>query len=269
MTKFILGTKQCMTQFFNEEGRSFPATILSAGPVVVTQIKTKDKDGYCSIQLAFGERKEKNINKAQRGHFAAAVAVIGEPAVVADVVTTKTVVEEKTEKNLSDTNEQKKTDDKEKTSATINQEIQEKQDIKTTRRSNFAFTREFRLAENDENLVKLKMGDIINLLSFTVGDKVRVTGTSKAKGFQGVVKRHGFHGGPRSHGQKHSEREPGSIGATGPQRVFKGTRMGGRMGGDRVCVANLTVLGVDVENNQLLVSGAVPGRRGTLVEIVG
>lgn len=99
------------------------------------------------------------------------------------------------------------------------------------------------------------------------GDKVAVRGISKGKGFQGVVKRHGFHGGPRTHGQKHSEREPGSIGATAPQRVFKGKRMAGRMGGERVTVKNLRIVKIDKEKNQILISGAVPGRRGTILEI--
>lgn len=102
---------------------------------------------------------------------------------------------------------------------------------------------------------------------FIPGELVRVSGISKGKGFQGVVKRHGFHGGPRTHGQKHSEREPGSIGSTGPQRVFKGVRMAGRMGGERVTVRNLTIAEVDREKNLLFVSGAVPGRRGTVLKI--
>ena len=202
-----------MVQFFDKNGRSIPATFLSVDPVVVTQVKTKEQDGYSALQFGFGKRKEKNINKAQKGHFKAAAKVVGE----------------------------------------------------NNTHGNFAFVKEFRLSKEASE----KVGDVVDISSFAVGDNVQVTGTSKAKGFQGVVKRHGFHGGPRSHGQKHSEREPGSIGATGPQRVFKGTRMGGRMGGDRVCVKNLTVLGVDIENNKILVSGAVPGRRGTVVEIKG
>lgn len=111
------------------------------------------------------------------------------------------------------------------------------------------------------------VGDTIDITSFAEGDKVEVSGINKAKGFQGVVKRHGFHGGRRSHGQKHSEREPGSIGATGPQRVFKGVRMGGRMGGERVTVKNLKVVKIDADNGQIFISGAVPGRKGTLLEI--
>jgi len=104
---------------------------------------------------------------------------------------------------------------------------------------------------------------------FEEGDKVVVRGITKGKGFQGVVKRHGFHGGPRTHGQKHSEREPGSIGSTGPQRVFKGTRMAGRMGGKRKTVKNLKIIEINKEKKQILISGAVPGRKGTLLEIKG
>jgi large subunit ribosomal protein L3 len=122
---------------------------------------------------------------------------------------------------------------------------------------------EFRI----DGVEKFKKGDELDVSVFAEGDKVKISGISKGKGFQGVVKRHGFHGGPRTHGQKHSEREPGSIGATGPQRVFKGKKMAGRMGGDRITIKNLKILKVDKENNQLLVSGAVPGRKGTPLEI--
>jgi large subunit ribosomal protein L3 len=201
MNKYILGKKQKMVQFFAEDGKCIPATFVQAGPVVVTQLKTKEKDGYSAVQVGFGSRKEKNISKAQKGHFNGL--------------------------------------------------------------GNFAYLREFRLEKDAE----VKIGDTIDASIFAEGEIVEISGISKSKGFQGVVKRHNFSGGPRSHGQKHSEREPGSIGATGPQRVFKGTRMAGRMGGDRVTVKGLTVLGVDVQNNALLISGAVPGRRGTLIEV--
>ncbi len=203
--KFILGTKQNMVQVWNEEGKCFPATVLSAGPAFVTQIKNAEKDGYASVQVGFGEKNARNINKALKGHF----------------------------KDLG----------------------------------NFRYIKEFRMDEEEAG--KLKVGDTIELSSFEEGDVVQISGVSKGKGFQGVVKRHGFHGGPRSHGQKHSERECGSIGATGPQRVFKGVRMAGRMGSDRVTVKNLKVLGVDKENNKILISGAIPGKRGTLIEIRG
>ena len=117
-----------------------------------------------------------------------------------------------------------------------------------------------------------EVGTTVDVSTFAVGDTVTVSAISKGKGFQGVVKRHGFHGGPRSHGQKHSERSPGSIGGGGGRaggRVAKGMRMAGRMGSDRVSVRNLNVLQVLPETNELLISGAIPGRKGTLVEIRG
>jgi large subunit ribosomal protein L3 len=114
----------------------------------------------------------------------------------------------------------------------------------------------------------MKVGDVIDVSSFAAGDKLQVSGTSKGKGFQGVVKRHGFAGGPRTHGQKHSEREPGSIGGGLRTHVPKGMRMAGRMGSDRITQKNLKVVLVDLENNLLLIKGAIPGVRGSLVEIV-
>lgn len=203
--KFILGHKQGMTQVFDETGRAQAATVLVAHPVVVTQVKSVEKDGYSAIQVGGGTRKEKRIAKAQKGHL----------------------------KDLG----------------------------------NLAHLRELRLAKPaDAALVR---GSTIDLSAFAEGDVVRVSGLSKAKGFQGVVKRHGFAGGPRSHGQKHSEREPGSIGAGGYQRVFKGRRMAGRTGGDLVTVKNLKVLKVNPAEHMLVVSGAIPGRRGTLLVIEG
>ncbi len=129
----------------------------------------------------------------------------------------------------------------------------------------FEALREFRGAEGVEE------GAVIDVSTFAVGDVVRVSGLSKGKGFSGVVKRHGFHGGPRSHGQKHTERSPGSIGGSGGRaggRVVKGKKMAGRMGTDRVTVTNLKVLAVDAKAGHIVISGAVPGRRGTLLEVV-
>lgn len=211
--KFILGKKQHMMQCFEEDGKVIPVTVISAGPLVVTQVKNPDIDGYTAVQVAYEEQKESRATKAHLGHVKSALS-------------TQT-------------------------------------DMEKGENGAFKHLREFR------DIEEIKEGDRITVESFSKGDTVIVSGLSKGKGFQGVVKRHGFHGGRRTHGQKHSEREPGSIGATGPQRVFKGTRMGGRMGGDRITVKNLEVVGVDVENNQLLIKGAIPGRRGTLVEIVG
>ena len=199
--KFILGKKQEMTQIFDESGEVHPVTVISTGPLTVTQVKTNEKDGYSAVQVGFGQRKAKNINKAQQGHM----------------------------KDLGD----------------------------------FAVLKEF--PGNGEE----KVGDKIEVSNFEEGDVVEVSAISKGKGFQGVVKRHGFAGQPRSHGQKHTERAPGSIGATGPQRVFKGQRMPGRMGSDRVTTKNLKVVKIDNENNLIFIKGAVAGRRGTLVEIKG
>lgn len=199
--KFILGTKQNMTEYFAEDGTVRAGTLVSVGPIVVTQVKTKDTDGYEAVQVGYGTLKEKNLTKAQKGHF-------------------------------KDTGA-------------------------------FSTVREFRM----DTPIDQKVGDTIDVSAFAEGDVLTVTGLSKAKGFQGVVKRHGFAGGPRSHGQKHSEREPGSIGGGLRTRVPKGMRMAGRTGGDRITVKNLKVLAVDAENNTLLIQGAVPGRRGTILEI--
>jgi large subunit ribosomal protein L3 len=126
--------------------------------------------------------------------------------------------------------------------------------------------KEFRLKPSDKN--ENKEGDIIDISTFAPGDTITVSSVSKGKGFQGVVKRHGFSGGPRTHGQKHSEREPGSIGGGLRTHVPKGMRMAGRMGSDRITQKNLKVVFVDKENNLMLIKGAIAGKRGTLVEIV-
>lgn len=190
-----------MVQYFEDDGTLVPATIVEAGPVIVTQVKTDDSDGYQAVQVGYEKQKKERVNKAILGH---------------------------------------------------------------TKDEAYKHLYEFRNPGSVFNV-----GDQITLDGFDKGDMVTVSGLSKGKGFQGVVKRYGFHGGRRSHGQKHSEREPGSIGAGGMQRVLKGTRMAGRTGGDRITVKNLKVVEVDKENNQLLIKGAIPGRRGTLVEIVG
>jgi len=199
----MLGTKGKMTQVFDEKGVVHAATAILAAPLTVTQVKTKEKDGYEAMQVGAGVRREKNVAKAQQGHL---------------------------------------------------------KDLTLSR-----YLREF--PQSGE----AKRGDTIDISIFVPGDVVEVSAISKGKGFQGVVKRHGFSGGPRSHGQKNKERAPGSIGGGGRAggRVVKGMRMAGRMGGDRVTVRNLKVLQVDAETNTLLISGAVPGRPGTLVEIRG
>lgn len=197
-----------MTQIFGEDGAMQAATILSVEPTTVSQIKTPEKDGYASVQVGFGSRRDKNVSKSVKGHI----------------------------KGLTEEGKA------------------------------FEVLKEFRVGDAST----YNKGDKVGLDTFAVGDVVEVSGISKGKGFQGVVKRHGFHGGPRSHGQKHSEREPGSIGGSGGRaggRVRKGIRMAGRMGSDRVTVKGLKIVAIDVEAGQILVSGAVPGRRGTLIEV--
>lgn len=127
--------------------------------------------------------------------------------------------------------------------------------------SNFAIVREAR------NMSGMERGAVLDLAQFQEGDVVKASGISKARGFQGVVKRHGFHGAPATHGTKHAHREPGSIGATWPQRVIKGRRMAGRMGGERVTLSSVRIIKIDQERNVLALSGAIPGRRGTVIEI--
>ncbi len=198
-----------MTQCFQEDGTCVPVTVISAGPLVVTQVKNPDVDGYTAVQVAYEEQKENRATKAHLGHVSARAG--------------KEEGINKAYKHL----------------------------------------REFR------DIEEIKEGDVISVNVFKEGDIVTVSGISKSKGFQGVVKRHNFAGGPRTHGQKHSEREPGSIGGGLRNRVPKGMRMAGRMGGDRITIKNLEVVGVDNTNNQLLIKGAIPGRRGTLVEVIG
>ncbi len=206
--KFILARKVEMTRIFGEDGRVRAATVLSATPVTVTQVKSKEgKDGYDAVQVATGERKAKNVSKAVLGH---------------------------------------------------------------TKGVGYRALREFSLPFGEAAGEVLEVGATIGVDAFAVGDEVRISGLTKGRGFAGVVKRHRFHGGPRSHGQKHSEREPGSIGGSGGRaggRVAKGIRMAGRMGQDRITVENLRVLAVDAKAGEIIVSGAVPGSRGTLLEV--
>lgn len=198
-----------MSQIYDAKGSAIPVTLVAARGNVVTQIRTKDTDGYEAVQVGEGTRNPTHINKAQKEQW----------------------------KDLG----------------------------------SFASISEFRLPADRQasDAPTLKVGDKVELSQFKVGDKVMASAISKGKGFQGVVKRHGFHGGPRSHGQKHSEREPGSIGGGLRNRVPVGMRMGGRMGSDRITVKNLTIAHIDPEENIMYVSGAIPGRRGTLVEIIG
>ncbi len=207
--KFIIGKKLDMTQVWRDE-KVVAVTKIQAGLCPIVQVKIKDKDGYNAVQLGFGEKKEKNIRKPQKGHL----------------------------EKLKINNEKLKI--------------------------NLRYLREFKTGDKD-----LKVGDVIDVSTFAVGDIIDAIGISKGRGFQGVVKRHHFKGHYKTHGTKDQVRMPGSIGATGPAHVFKGTRMPGRMGGDRVTVKNLEIIEVDKDSNMLLVKGAVPGARNGLVLIQG
>ncbi len=200
----LIGKKIGMTSIFDENGKNIPCTVLEVGPCVVTQVRTKEVDGYEALQLGFDDKAEKQTTNALKGHFKKA-----------GTVAKKRVVEFQ------------------------------------------GFEKEY------------KLGDTILVDHFEEGEFVDVTGTSKGKGFQGVVKRHGFGGvGQATHGQHNRLRAPGSIGAASyPARVFKGMRMAGRMGGDTIKVQNLRVLKVVSDKNLLVVKGAVPGHKNSYVII--
>ena len=200
--KFILGRKLNMSQIYDASGVAIPVTAVRIRGNVVTQVRTKENDGYSAIQVGEGSTNPNRLSKAEKGH--------------------------------------------------------------TKELGSFASIKEFRVDD-----VTQKVGDKIEIGQFKPGDMVNVSAISKGKGFQGVVKRHGFGGGPRTHGQKHSEREPGSIGGGLRTRVPVGTRMAGRMGNDRVTVKNIKIAHIDNEENVIYLGGAIPGRRGSLVEIVG
>jgi large subunit ribosomal protein L3 len=199
----IIGRKIGMTSIYSAEGKATPCTVIEAGPCVVTQVKTQDRDGYEAIQLGFGERKEKNTPNALKGHFKKA---------------------------------------------------------NTTPKSKLV---EFKGFDG------LNLGDVVDATIFEEGEYVGVAGTSKGKGFQGVVKRHNFGGvGQATHGQHNRLRAPGSIGACSyPARVFKGMRMAGQTGNKRVTVENLEVLRVLADKNLIVVKGSIPGPKGSTVTI--
>jgi large subunit ribosomal protein L3 len=201
----LLGKKIGMTSLFDEQGQVIPCTVFEAGPCYVTQVKTKEKDGYEAVQLGFGDAKEKRSTKPLKGHFA-------------------------------------------------------KAGVKPLR-----LISEFK----GFSVSEMKPGAEVRLESvFTKGDVVSVSGTSKGRGFQGVVKRHHFGGGFRTHGQSDRERAPGSIGSSSfPSRVFRGQRMAGRMGGERVTIKHLKVVQVIPESNILIIRGSVPGHINSFVEI--
>lgn len=201
--KFILGQKLGMTQVFREDGTVVPVTRIKAGPCVVTQVKTKEKDGVDSVQVGYGSQKVFRLSRAEQGHL----------------------------KGIGD------------------------------KKSTVRTLKEVNTGEGHG----LERGNTFTVGIFETGEKVQVTGKTKGRGFQGVVKRHGFKGSPASHGHKDQLRMPGSIGATDAARVFKGTRMGGHMGDAQVTVKNLEVVEIKPEDNELWVKGAVPGARNGML----
>ncbi len=199
----LIGKKIGMTSIYDENGKNIPCTVIEAGPCVVTQVRTKEVDGYEALQLGFDDKAEKQSTKALNGHF-------------------------------------------KKAGTTAKRRVVEFQGF-------------------DEGI---KLGDLITVDHFEEGEFVDVSGTSKGKGFQGVVKRHGFAGSERTHGQQSMNRAPGSVGAASyPARVFKGMRMGGQMGNVTVTVQNLRVLKVVKEKNLLVIKGAVPGHNNSYLII--
>ena len=203
MKKAILATKVGMTQIFNDEGVLIPVTVLQAGPCVVTQVKTQENDGYEAVQVGFADKREKLVNKPEKGQF-------------------------------------------------------DKAGVSCKR-----YVREFRF----ENAAEYELGQEIKADIFAAGDHIDATAISKGKGFQGAIKRHGQSRGPMAHGSKY-HRHAGSNGAcSDPSKVFKGKKMPGQMGNKQITVQNLEIVRVDAENNLLLVKGAVPGPKKSLVTI--
>ncbi len=223
--RFILGKKIEMSQRFSSEGKPVPVTLIKAGPCFVTQIKTKDKDGYEAVQIGFEELKAKKVKKPQR----------------------KSPFRYIKEFRINNFSALKKPSDFMVVQKHANTEVQKEMKIQ-----------------------KYKIGDKIDVSIFKPGEKVIVSGTSKGKGFAGVMKRHGFHGAPATHGTKHDHRHPGSIGSIRAHsgKIPKGKKMAGRMGNERVTIKNLEIIEVSPEKKLLVVKGAVSGARNSLVEII-
>ncbi len=223
MVNRIIGRKLGMSQKFDEKGRCLPVTVIEAGPCTVTQIKTKARDGYSALQIAFGRRRPKNVSRALLGH----VVPKGDA----------------------------KPEDRRKALDRARKEIKQLPEI----------LREIPWDEKET----FKVGDSITVEIFAIDRKVDITGTSKGRGFMGVVRRWGFHGLPATHGQSDRERAPGSLGRQHSisQGVYPGKRMAGHWGAERVTVRNLDVVGVDKARNILLVHGAVPGPTGGIVMV--
>jgi large subunit ribosomal protein L3 len=287
MLSGLLGRKVGMTQVFGKNGAAIPVTVIEAGPCVVTQVKTAAKDGYEAVQLGFG--KARHAKRPELGHLGHALPLTERQRRKQQQERAKSRQQERERRAAEaqadedeDTDETADAEGDEQAEATETQadEAETKTATpaaKATQKPNprrrrgtgkalgpFALLREVKLVGGDTPAV----GDEFKVNLFAVGEHVDVIGTSKGKGFAGVMKRHGFGGGPRTHGQSDRARRPGSIGpGTTPGRVYKGTRMAGRMGHERVTVKALEVVQADPERNLLLVKGSVPGANGSIVMI--
>lgn len=255
-----------MTQVFGPNGIVIPVTVIEAGPCFVTQVRTKDRDGYEAVQIGFENTTIKHATRPELGHLGHSL-----PLLKGQRKTLQTYQQEQRTKNEGATGS---TDAEKETPSKNSKQIQKLLKVQSNRQRRpgpelgpFKVLREVGLqaGTTPENV---DLGKQFDVSIFKDGEAVDVVGTSKGKGFQGVMKRHGFRGGPRTHGQSDRSRAPGSIGAgTTPGRVLKGTRMAGRMGNARVTAKKLQVVQADPERNLLLIKGSVPGVNGGLLMI--
>jgi large subunit ribosomal protein L3 len=263
MLSGLLGRKVGMTQVFGLNGSAVPATVIEAGPCTITQVKTAVTDGYEAVQLGFGAAKLKNTTRPILGHLGHSLPQT--PSQRRRQQQTQAKARQEARKKATKADEAEATEATEATGAKTARSVSAKRRRGASQALGpFAVLREVKVVGDDS----LAVGQTVDATMFRLGERVDVIGTSKGKGFAGVMKRHGFRGGPRTHGQSDRARAPGSIGpGTTPGRVYKGTRMAGRMGNDRVTIKALEVIQADPERNLLVVKGSVPGPNGGLVMI--
>jgi large subunit ribosomal protein L3 len=272
MLQALLGRKIGMTQIFAGGGRSIPVTVIEAGPCTVTQIKTSDRDGYEAVQIGFGAAK--HATRPELGHLGHSLPMTKTQRAQQQQRGAKSRQEarERGETPIAndaedETNVETAADEAESQTASAPKEGRTR--VKKRARAGgglgpFEIVREVQAQDGAE----LKVGQVFNASIFADGEEVDVIGTSKGKGFAGVMKRHGFHGGQRTHGQSDRMRAPGSIGAgTTPGRVLKGTRMAGRMGNVRKTIKRLEIVQADADRNLIVIKGSIPGPNGGIVLI--
>lgn len=267
MLTAMLGRKVGMTQIFGPNGTVIPVTVIEAGPCTVTQVKVASNDGYEAVQLGFGTAKR--ATRPELGHLGHTLQPTERQKRTQQKEQSKTRQEARRKKEAATGAPATETEADEAESAGSATAARGARGAKRRRGATkalgpFRVLREVRVLDGKEPAV----GDVVKVNMFTAGEEVDVIGTSKGKGFAGVMKRHNFRGGQRTHGQSDRMRAPGSIGpGTTPGRVLKGTRMAGRMGGDRVTLKALRVVEADEERNLLLVQGSIPGANGGIVMI--